>query len=170
VAGPDDDSARSHPVSFVTFARTRKGLGFGRRRTTPVCAAGASVYNVGMAETRLRSLLLAAAREFNSGRYFEAHEAIEEGLDDVPDELWELCIGLIQIAVGYHKTTQGLWSGAAKMLGLGLQKVEPFAADAGGIHLEALRRRVREDIARLAAGRYDAKAAARNPPRLQPLA
>ena len=123
-----------------------------------------------MADTRLRSLLVPAAREFNAGRYFEAHEAIEEGLDDVPDDLWDLCIGLIQIAVGYHKTTQGLWTGAAKMLGLGLQKVEPFAADAGGINLEALRARVRDDLAHVAAGRYDADAGARNPPRLQPLA
>jgi predicted metal-dependent hydrolase len=122
-----------------------------------------------MVDTRLRPLLLAAAREFNAGRYFEAHEAIEDGLDDVPDDLWDLCIGLIQIAVGYHKTTQGLWSGAAKMLGLGLEKVEPFAADAGGVNLEALRAHVRADIARLAAGSYDTEAAACNPPRLQPL-
>jgi cytochrome c-type biogenesis protein CcmH/NrfG len=31
-----------------------------------------------------RAALLAAAREFNSGRYFEAHEALEEALDDLP--------------------------------------------------------------------------------------
>ncbi len=123
-----------------------------------------------MADGRLHHLFLAAAREFNSGRYFEAHEVIEEGLDEVPDDLWDLCIGLIQIAVGYHKTTQGLWSGAAKMLGLGLQKVEPFAGDAGGINLEPLRQRVRSDIALLHEGRFDAQARQRNPPRLQPLA
>jgi predicted metal-dependent hydrolase len=123
-----------------------------------------------MLDARLRPLLLVAAREFNSGRYFEAHEVIEEGLDEVPDELWNLCIGLIQIAVGYHKTTQGLWPGAAKMLGLGLEKVEPYSADAGGINLEPLRRRVREDLDRLENGRYDGEAAAKDPPRLQPLA
>lgn len=114
--------------------------------------------------------MIAAAREFNAGRYFEAHEVIEEGLDETPDDLWDLCIGLIQIAVGYHKTTQGLWPGAAKMLGLGLEKVEPFPTDAGGINLEALRQRVRDDVARLRAGTFDGGAAQRNPPRLQPLA
>jgi predicted metal-dependent hydrolase len=123
-----------------------------------------------MADARLHDLFVAAAREFNAGRYFEAHEVIEEGLDDVPDDLWELCIGLIQIAVGYHKTTQGLWPGSVKMLGLGLEKVEAFAADAGGINLEALRQRVRSDIALLREGRFDAEARQRNPPRLQPLA
>jgi predicted metal-dependent hydrolase len=123
-----------------------------------------------MPDTRLRRLLVAAAREFNTGRYFEAHEVIEEGLDDVPDDLWDLCIGLIQIAVGYHKTTQGSWPGAMKMLGLGLEKIEPFAADAGGINLEGLRKRVRDDIAKLRAGGFDCDEAQRDPPRLQPLA
>lgn len=122
-----------------------------------------------MSSLGLRSLMIAAAREFNSGRYFEAHEVIEEGLDDVPDELWQLCIGLIQIAVGYHKTTQGLWPGAAKMLGLGLEKVESFPDDAGGINLEALRRRARTDLAALREHRFDAGAMRRDPPRLQPL-
>jgi predicted metal-dependent hydrolase len=123
-----------------------------------------------MPDTRIRRLLVDAAREFNSGKFFEAHEVIEQGLDDVPDDLWDLCIGLIQIAVGYHKTTQGLWPGAAKMLGLGLEKVEPFAAEAGGLNLEALRQRVRDDLARLRESRFDTEESQRNPPRLQPLA
>lgn len=120
-----------------------------------------------MADIRLRQLLVDAAREFNAGRYFEAHEVIEDGLEQAPDDLWELCIGLIQIAVGYHKTTQGLQRGAAKMLGLGLEKVEPFTADAGGLNLEALRHRVRQDIERLTNGTYDSEEAARHPPRLR---
>src|SRR5512134_2941884 len=78
--------------------------------------SGDSFYKIPMNDNRLRRLLVDAAREFNAGRYFEAHEVIEDGLEQVPDDLWELCIGLIQIAVGYHKTTQGLWRGAAKML------------------------------------------------------
>jgi predicted metal-dependent hydrolase len=122
-----------------------------------------------MTDRRLYPFLIDAAREFNAGRYFEAHEAIEDGLEQVPDDLWELCIGLIQIAVGYHKTTQQLWHGAAKMLALGLEKVDPFDADAGGLNLEPLRQRVRHDIERLTSRTYDPEAAARNPPRLQPL-
>jgi hypothetical protein len=56
------------------------------------------------------------------------------------------------------------------MLSLGLEKIEPFDADAGGINLEALRQRVRDDIASLEAGRFEAEEMRRNPPRLQPLA
>ena len=35
----------------------------------------------------VRRAILEAAREFNAGRFFEAHEAIEEVLDDTPDGL-----------------------------------------------------------------------------------
>jgi predicted metal-dependent hydrolase len=120
-------------------------------------------------EAGARRAIIDAAREFNAGRYFEAHEVIEAGLDSVPDDQWELFTGLIQIAVGYHKTTQQLWSGALRMLDSGLQKTVPFATDAGGINLAALRERVRADIEAIRSGTFDAEAFARQPPRLQPL-
>jgi predicted metal-dependent hydrolase len=118
----------------------------------------------------LRAVIIAAAREFNAGRYFEAHEVLEDGLETVPDELWDLFLGLIQIAVGYHKVTQRLWRGAAHMFEIGLRKVERFPAHAGGVNLEALRERVRCDLETLRAARFDAAALAQRPPRLQPLA
>jgi predicted metal-dependent hydrolase len=115
----------------------------------------------------LRARLLEAARAFNSGRYFESHEELEEALDDVPDDLWDLFVGLIQIAVGYHKVTQRLWRGAAGMLQRGIEKVAPFPESAGGVLLEPLRRRVRDDIDALRGSRFDAAAFAAKPPRLQ---
>ncbi|HVN85685.1 MAG TPA: DUF309 domain-containing protein [Candidatus Binatia bacterium] len=120
-------------------------------------------------ETAGRHALIAAAREFNAGRYFEAHEALEDALDEVPDALWDLFNGLIQIAVGYHKATQQLWSGALRMLDSGLQKVAPYPANAGGINLDAFRERVCADIDRLRAGDFDSDTLAHHPPRLQPL-
>ena len=117
----------------------------------------------------LPRLIIAAAREFNSGRYFEAHEVLEEGLEAVPDAMWELVVGLIQIAVGYHKVSQQLWSGAARMLERGLAKIEPFPATAAGVNLEGVRSRVRADIQHLRSGSFDVPAFRRRPPRLQPL-
>lgn len=114
-------------------------------------------------------LLIEAARAFNCGAYFDAHEILEEGLEQVPNELWDLFIGLIQIAVGYHKVTQRLWQGAARMLALGLEKIESFPTQAGGVNLERLRQRVRADIDSLRRDRFDAAAFAQRPPRLQPL-
>jgi len=122
-----------------------------------------------MSPATLQRWLIDAAREFNAGRYFEAHEVLEEALDEAPEHMWELFIGLIQIAVGYHKVTQQLWSGARRMLQRGLEKVEPFPPEAAGINLEALRQRVRTDIERLHGGRFDAAAWRRHPPRLRPL-
>src|SRR5437867_2323013 len=117
----------------------------------------------------LHDLLIAAAREFNAGRYFEAHEVLEDGLENVPDHMWELFLGLIQIAVGYHKLTQQLWRGGAQMLGRALAKVEPFPPEAAGLNLEALRQRVRADIEQLRSGRFDVPGFVRHPPRMQPL-
>lgn len=116
-----------------------------------------------------RSLLIEAARAFNAGHYFEAHEVLEDGLEGVPNELWELFIGLIQIAVGYHKVTQQLWGGAARMLQMGLDKLAAYPAAAGGVNLATLRTRVQADIDRLRNNRFDPQAFARQPPRLQPL-
>jgi predicted metal-dependent hydrolase len=84
---------------------------------------------------------------FNAGRFFEAHEAFEELLDDVEDdERWDLLVALIQVAVGYHKWTSG-HPGAARMLGLGLEKLAAFPDVAWGIDVGALRARVAEDRA-----------------------
>ena len=120
---------------------------------------------------RLRRLLLAAARELNAGRYFEAHEELEERLDDVPDAWWPLFLGLIHVAVGYHKLASSN-DGAARMLGLGLEKLAPVADDALGIDVGALRRRASLDRERLE--RRDADGAraglASDPPRLLPVA
>jgi predicted metal-dependent hydrolase len=94
------------------------------------------------------SALLRAVKDFNSGRYFEAHEHLEEALDEAEGnaDTWELFVGLIQIAVGYHKYASG-YPGGEKMLGLGLEKVAALPDVCAGIRLEELRQRVREDLA-----------------------
>jgi len=91
--------------------------------------------------------LLCAIKDFNSGRYFEAHEHWEEALEEVEGEAntWELFVGLIRIAVGYHKYASG-YPGGEKMLSLGLEKTSPLPDVCAGVRLEALRQRVREDL------------------------
>lgn len=125
----------------------------------------------GAGDDRLRRMVLAAARELNAGRYFEAHEELEEQLDDVPDAWWPLFLGLIQVAVGYHKLASGN-DGAARMLGLGLEKLAVVADDALGIDVGALKRRAADDLERLE--RRDVAGAragiASDPPRLLPVA
>jgi hypothetical protein len=87
----------------------------------------------------------AGVRLFGEGRYFEAHEAFEDCLDAVEgDERWDLLVALIQVAVGYHKLASG-HPGAARMLGLGADKLAAFPDVAFGVAVGALRRRVTAD-------------------------
>ena len=91
--------------------------------------------------------LLRSIKDFNSGHYFEAHEHLEEALDEVENDVrWELFVGLIQVAVGYHKHVSG-YPGGEKMLSLGLEKLSLLPNMCAGVRLEELRRRVREDLA-----------------------
>ncbi|HJQ82893.1 MAG TPA: DUF309 domain-containing protein, partial [Candidatus Binatia bacterium] len=88
-----------------------------------------------------------AVRHFNAGRYFEAHEAFEELLDEVEsDPRWDLAVALVQVAVGYHKAASG-HPGAERMLALGAGKLEAFPAVAYGVDVAALRRRIADDLA-----------------------
>jgi uncharacterized protein len=94
----------------------------------------------------------AGVRHFNAGRFFEAHEAFEELLDAVEgDGRWDLLVALVQVAVGYHKWTSG-HPGAARMLGLGKEKLAPFPPIAWGVDVAALRARVADDMAAVERG------------------
>ena len=111
--------------------------------------------------------LQAALREYNAGRFFECHEALEELLDDTPAADWDFMVGLIQVAVGYHKLTAG-HAGGEKLLGMGLAKLAPYAGDHGGLDVASLRRGVEADLARLAAAHGAGRVATPEPPRLLP--
>lgn len=88
-------------------------------------------------------------RHFNAGRFFEAHEAFEAQLDAVEsDDRWDLLVGLVQVAVGYHKWSSG-HPGAARMLRLGRQKLDPFPPGAWGLGVAALCSRLDADLAAL---------------------
>ena len=103
----------------------------------------------------------------NLGDVLEHVDLAVEGtaVDEVEgDARWELLIALVQVAVGYHKCASG-HPGDRVMLEKGLAKLEPFADDAGGVALGALRTRVRNDLAALGAGTPPAIVLA-NPPRL----
>src|SRR6185503_18723750 len=105
-------------------------------------------------------------RRFAAGEYFEAHEAFEECLDEVEaDDRWDLLVALIQVAVGYHKLASG-HPGAARMLGLGVEKLAAFPAVAWGVAVAPLRARAQADATALAAGGSPAPRLADEPPQL----
>ena len=93
-----------------------------------------------------------ALREFNAGRFFECHEVLEDLLETTGRDDWDFILGLIQVAVGYHKLTHR-YAGGEKLLAMGLAKLAPYGASHGGLDLEVLRGAVRGDLARAAAAR-----------------
>jgi len=112
----------------------------------------------------LHAALVRAVRDFNSGRYFEAHEHLEEALEEVEgDQRWELFLALIQVAVGYHKRASG-HPGAEKMLGLALEKLSALPDVCAGVRVAELRRRIGSDLA--APGRLSERLA-EDPPRIR---
>ena len=106
-------------------------------------------------------------RSFNTGAFFEAHEAFEALLDEVEDDTrWDLLVALIQVAVGYHKVSAG-HPGGARMLRLGAEKLVPFPAVAWTVRVDALRQRVRADVGLLDAGETLADRLATSPPAIE---
>jgi hypothetical protein len=106
-----------------------------------------------MAASALPAGVHEGVRRFNAGDFFEAHELFEDCLEAVEaDARWELLLGLIQVAVGYHKHAAG-HPGASRMLGLGAAKLAELPPVAWGLDVAALRRRIALDLAALAEGR-----------------
>jgi len=117
--------------------------------------------------TRMPSRFDDGVALFNDGRFFEAHEAFEDLLDEVEEDgRWDLLIALIQVAVGYHKLASS-HAGSARMLGLGLAKLEAFADRAWGVDVAALRGRVAADVAALDSDEEAASRLIDSPPRIE---
>ncbi len=105
-------------------------------------------------------------RRFNAGEFFEAHDAFVELLDEVEsDRRWDLLVALIQVTVGYHKSSSG-HPGAARMLRLGAEKLAAFPAEAWGVAIEPLRRRVADDLELLDGGGSLPERLMESPPRI----
>jgi len=80
---------------------------------------------------------------FNSGRFFEAHEAWEQAWLGEEGTIRTLLQGLIQVAAGLLKASRAeRASGCAQLLAAALDKLEPLAPDLAGLDLVSFRRSV----------------------------
>ena len=101
-----------------------------------------------------QSVLVAGARAFDEGRFFEAHELWEEHWLAERDEGRRLLLqGLIQIAAAFHKLLDKNAPGpAASLFAKGLTKLDREPAELDGHDLSAFREAVRA-YAAVASGR-----------------
>jgi predicted metal-dependent hydrolase len=77
--------------------------------------------------------------EFNSRRFFECHETLEEIWNAEPSELRRLYQGILQIATAfYHATVRQNFRGATRLLETGMAWLEPFLPSTFGADLADL--------------------------------
>lgn len=91
-------------------------------------------------------------RLFNSGEYFEAHEALEDAWNAEPGKVGELYRGILQIAVVYLHVTRGNYNGAVKVYGRSQRWIKDWPEVCKGIQVGQLRRdaeAVIEEVKRL---------------------
>src|SRR5205809_990595 len=81
-------------------------------------------------------------RLFNSQKFFEAHEALEEVWLKTEGRQKFILHGLIQVAAAFHHHTKGNLAGFHSLLGKGLSKLDQFGDSMEGIDLEELRKQL----------------------------
>src|ERR1041385_8051809 len=82
----------------------------------------------------------AGLRLFNAGKYFEAHEALEDAWNAEPGPVRDLYRGILQIAVVYLHITRSNYPGAVKVYGRSQRWLKNWPAVCRGIEVELLRR------------------------------
>lgn len=91
----------------------------------------------------LSELAIKGIKLFNQGRYFEAHEALEEAWNEDQSPGRELYRAILQIAVAYLQIERGNYDGAMKMFLRVRQWIDPLPDFCRGVDVERLRQDVR---------------------------
>ena len=81
---------------------------------------------------------------FNSGQYFEAHEAWEDLWRSEHGPLRPFYQGLVQAAVAMHHRSRGNTSGTRAQLLKSLAKLSQYPPDTAGIDVASLRQDLRQ--------------------------
>jgi predicted metal-dependent hydrolase len=94
-------------------------------------------------------LLAKGIAEFNSGRFFECHDTLEELWLGTQGPARAFFQGLIQIAVGFYHINQRNLRGGENQLDKGLQKLAAYGDFYGGVELAPLRSEVQSWLDRI---------------------
>lgn len=86
-------------------------------------------------------------RLFNAGKYFEAHEALEEAWNEEKGPVRDLYRGILQIAVVYLHITRRNYNGAIKVYARSQKWLNHWPDVCRGIYVEQLRKEAKEVIA-----------------------
>jgi len=106
--------------------------------------------------TVLVSTLSQGIEEFNTQRFFECHETLEDIWRAEPRPLRQFYKGIIQVAAGFHHLRRNNWKGTVNKLDSGTRYLEPFRPRYLGVDVQRLideARRCRSTILELGSER-----------------
>ena len=75
---------------------------------------------------------------FNQGKFFDAHEVLEDVWRSAPAEQKKFFQGLVQVAVAFHHHSTGNQVGMRSVLARAIRNLRESQQHKGGIELEAL--------------------------------
>ncbi|TAH49608.1 MAG: DUF309 domain-containing protein [Chloroflexota bacterium] len=85
------------------------------------------------------SEMLHAFGQFNRGEYWNQHETLELVWRAEPDStIRNFYKGILQIGVGFHHLRNGNYTGVIKVLGRGINYLEPYAPECYGVDVARL--------------------------------
>lgn len=90
--------------------------------------------------------------EFNSGKFFECHDTLEDVWRGIRGPARNFLQGLIQVAVGFCHLGNGNRIGAASQLEKALAKLSLYGDCYAGMELETLRRGAQSWLERIRSG------------------
>ena len=76
--------------------------------------------------------------EFNSWRFYDCHETLEDVWREEATGLADFYQGIIKVAAGFHHLIRGNHKGAVNLLSGGLQLLEPFRPTCLGVDVRLL--------------------------------
>ncbi len=85
-----------------------------------------------------REALAKGVREFNSWRFYDCHETLEDVWRAEPGDLADFYQGIIKVAAGFHHLLRGNHKGTVNLLGPGLALLEPYRPTRQSVDVQRL--------------------------------
>ena len=90
--------------------------------------------------------------EIRAGRYFEAHEELEEAWRAAPAEERDFFQGLVHVAVAWYQAGRGNRPGCERQLAKAARRLGPYAPAYRGVDVDSVLAQVRAAAERVAGG------------------
>ncbi len=91
-----------------------------------------------LTEDAKREALAKAVREFNSWRFYDCHETLEDVWRAESGDLADFYQGIIKVAAGFHHLLRGNHKGTVNLLGHALTLLEPYRPSCLGVNVQRL--------------------------------